>query len=74
MLYIHTTEDAEEALRITKSLDMALALYDITYTTRRRYLKYDETLTDDQYDLLEKVFQEILDCLTENQVNLEDLL
>ncbi len=74
MLYIHTTEDESEALRITKSLDMALALYDITYITRRRYLKYDETLTPDQYDLLEKVFQEILDCLTEYGINTEDLL
>ena len=74
MLYIHTTEDEKEANRIVKSLDMALALYDITYTTRRAYLKYDETLTEEQYQIVEKVFQDIFDCLTDNGVNIEDLL
>lgn len=74
MVTIFTTEDPKEGLRIQKATDMANFINDVTYDIRRRYLKYDDTLTQEQHDVVEKVFEDIFERMHEYDINLEYLL
>jgi hypothetical protein len=74
MIYIFTTDDPKEALQIQKAPDMVSFINYVTYTIRRRYLKHDESLTQEQYDAVEKVFEDIFECMKEYNINIDDLI
>ncbi len=73
MIFIFTTDDKHEAERIAKSEDMATCLHDISYRIRRKFLKYNDTLTQEQYDVADEIFNQIQESINEHKINLEDL-
>lgn len=74
MLTIFTTKDPKEAMQIHKAADMASFINEVTCNIRRRHLKYNESLTEEQYDAVEKVFEDIFECLNEHNLNIDDLI
>ena len=72
MKHIFATEDDTEALRLLKSLDMALSIFEIG-NLRRKYLKYED-LDEKEYLLAEKIFDEINELFTDNDVNIDELI
>jgi hypothetical protein len=72
MKHIFATEDDMEALRIVKSLDMALSIFEID-NVRRKYLKYED-LDEKEYALAEKIFSEINELFIDNNVNIDELV
>ena len=72
MKYIFATEDDLEAMRIVKSLDMALSIFEID-NVRRKYLKYED-LDEKEYLLAEKIFSEINELFIDNNVNIDTLI
>ena len=71
MKHIFATEDDMEAMRIVKSLDMALSIFEID-NLRRKYLKYED-LDEKEYNLAEKIFDEINELFQKNNVNIDEL-
>ena len=74
MVYIHTTDNPKEALQIQKAPDMAICLWEINSTLRRRYLKYKDDLTDEEYSMAEDIFSDINHELDRWGINLDDLM
>jgi hypothetical protein len=56
MKYKFATEDDMEALRIVKSLDMALSIFEIA-NVRRKYLKYEDLDEKEYLHLRRKYFR-----------------
>ena len=71
MLYKFETKDEKEALRIIKSLDMASVLFELS-NIKRKYLKY-ESLTEEEEAIVEKVFQDIFEEVSDKGLVIEDL-
>ena len=71
------TEDQDEIMRLSKSLDMALFIFDITHNTRKGLLnelegqQYEEF---DKYDAVELVFDRIYEKLNERNINIDEIL
>ena len=72
MKYTFKTKDDMEALRIAKSLDMALSIFEIG-NLRRKYLKYED-LDGKEYLLAERIFDEINELFLDNNVNIDKLI
>lgn len=70
-------DDRQEHLRCVKSTDMALAIWNIVYEIRKsteRKLESQETSTDAEFKLHEKIFEEIYDTLNERGIKIDDLI
>lgn len=72
MKYTFKTKDDMEAMRIVKSLDMALSIFEIG-NLRRKYLKYED-LDGKEYLLAERIFDEINELFIDNNVNIDELI
>ena len=72
MLHKFETKDEKEALRIIKSLDMASVLFELS-NIKRKYLKY-ESLTEEEEAIVEKVFQDIFEEVSDKGLVIEDLI
>lgn len=71
------TDDRQEHLRCVKSLDMALVIWDIVYEVKKRterQLENSETSTNAEFQLHEKIFEEIYDTLNERGIKIDDLI
>ena len=71
------TDDRQEHLRCVKSLDMALVIWDIVYEIKKRterQLENCETSTDAEFQLHDKIFEEIHDTLNERGIKIDDLI
>jgi hypothetical protein len=71
--YTITTTDAQEARRLVKSLDMALAIWEIQTNLRKRC----ENMVDhfkNPYDVVDLVFEQITDVLADRHINADDLV
>ena len=66
-------EDKEAHLRAIKSLDMMMALWDIEQYFRAQ-IKYNENLTEDAYDALDKARQEFYDIMQRHNISTDELL
>ena len=74
---LNDTDDRQEHLRCIKSLDMALVIWDIVYEIKKRterQLENSETSTDAEFQLHEKIFEEIHDTLNERGIKIDDLI
>ena len=74
---LNDTDDRQEHLRCVKSLDMALVIWDIVYEVKKRterQLEASETSTDAEFQLHEKIFEEIHDTLNERGIKIDDLI
>jgi hypothetical protein len=61
-------------LRAVKSLDMAMALWDITHNTKKGLEWSLEGKDIDKYEVLELVFDKIYEILDEHNVRTDELI
>lgn len=69
-------DDIEAHLRAVKSLDMALALWDMDQYLRAK-MKYgnnDSELSDDAYKALEDAREELREFMSSRGINLDELI
>jgi len=73
--YTITTTDAQEARRLVKSLDMALAIWEIQTNLHKRCVILIEQLEQRHpYDVLDLVFEQITDVLADRHINADELV
>ena len=71
---LNDTDDAMAHMRAVKSLDMALALWEITHNTKKSLEWSMEGKEMDKYDALELVFEKIHKILDEHNIKMDDLI
>jgi hypothetical protein len=71
---LNDTDDAMAHKRAVKSLDMALALWDITHNTKKSLEWSMEGKEMDKYDALDMVYEKIYEILDEHNIKLDDLI
>jgi len=67
-------EDAMAHLRAVKSLDMAMALWDIVHNTKKGLEWSMEGKEIDKYDALELVFEKIHEILNDHNIITDELI
>ena len=67
-------DDRMAHLRAVKSLDMAMALWDITHNTKKGLEWSMEGKEIDKYEALELVYEKIYEILEEHNIKLDDLI
>jgi hypothetical protein len=67
-------DDRIAHLRAVKSLDMAMALWEITHNTKKGLEWSMEGKEIDKYEALEMVFDKIYEILEENNIKMNDLI
>ena len=60
--------------RAVKSLDLALAIWDITHNTKKGLEWSMEGKEMDKYDALEMVFDKIYEILDEHHISIDEIL
>ncbi len=71
---LNDTDDAMAHMRAVKSLDMALALWDITHNTKKSLEWRMEGKEIDKYEALDMVYEKIYEILDEHNIKLDDLI
>jgi hypothetical protein len=71
---LNDVDDMYAHKRAIKSLDMALALWDITHNTKKKLEWSMEGKEMDKYDALEMVYEKINEILLEHNIDLEDIM
>jgi len=71
---LNDSDDAMAHMRAIKSLDMALALWDITHNTKKSIEWSLEGKELDKYEVLDLVFDRIHLILEEHNIKLDDLI
>ena len=71
---LNDADDSMAHMRAVKSLDMALALWDITHNTKKSLEWSMEGKEMDKYDALEMVYEKIHEILDENNINIDELI
>jgi hypothetical protein len=67
-------DDAMAHLRAVKSLDMAMALWDIVHNTKKGLEWSMEDKEIDKYDALELVFEKIHEILNDHNIITDELI
>jgi hypothetical protein len=70
-------DDKMEFERTTKSLDMALALWEFGYNTKKSFqqkLEANDKTKDEEYELLDKVYERFWEILNEHNINIDNLI
>lgn len=70
---LNEPEDRNEHERMMKSLDLCLALWDIDQYLRSQ-TKYNDNLTQEQYDVLDLARTKFYEIMNERSISLDDLL
>lgn len=71
---LNESDDVMAHKRAVKSLDMALALWDITHNTKKGLEWSFENKEIDKYDALELVFDKIHEILDAHNIRLDELI
>ena len=71
---LNETDDIKAHLRAVKSLDMAIALWEIIYNTKKGLEWTLEGKELDKYDTLELVFDKIHEIIKEHNIDLNELM
>lgn len=71
-------DDLIEFTRANKSLDMALALWEIVYNTKKKFVwevdAMENVTVQDMYDLVDNIYLKINEILNDNDVNIDKLV
>jgi cell fate (sporulation/competence/biofilm development) regulator YmcA (YheA/YmcA/DUF963 family) len=67
-------DDVMEHKRAVKSLDMALALWEIVHNTKKGLEWSMEGKEIDKYDALELVYEKIHEILNDHNINTDELI
>jgi len=71
------SDDRMEFERATKSLEMALVLWELQYNYRKKYIRQveaDDKATEREYNLIDTIFNDILELITEHGINIDSLV
>jgi hypothetical protein len=71
---LNEPDDVMAHLRAVKSLDMAIALWDIVHNTKKGIEWSLEGKEVDKYETLELVFEKIFEILNEHNINTDELI
>ena len=71
---LNDSDDAMAHMRAIKSLDMALALWDITHNTKKSIEWSLEGKELDKYEVLDMVYEKIYEIFDEHNIKLDDLI
>jgi len=71
---LNETEDIKAHLRAVKSLDMAIALWEIKFNTKKALEWQMEIKEMDKYEALELVYQKIDEIISEYNIDLDELM
>ena len=71
---LNDSDDMIAHLRAVKSLDMAMALWEIVHNTKKGLEWSMEGQEIDKYDALELVYQKIHEILDEHNINTDELI
>lgn len=71
---LNDPDDTMAHLRAVKSTDMALALWEILYNTKKGIEWEIEENKLDGYEVLDKVYQKIWDSLDEHGIKIDELI
>ena len=71
---LNDSDDAMAHMRAVKSLDMALALWDITHNTKKGLEWSMEGKELDKYEVLDLVYEKIYEILEEHNIKMDDLI
>jgi hypothetical protein len=71
---LNDSDDSMAHMRAVKSLDMALALWDITHNTKKNIEWSLESKELNKYEVLDLVYERIYEILDEHNIKLDDLI
>jgi len=71
---LNDPDDRMEYMRCNKSLDMALALWEITHNTKKGLGYSMEGKAMDQYETLEYVFDRIYEIINDHNINFDEII
>jgi hypothetical protein len=71
---LNDPDDRMEYMRCNKSLDMALALWELSHNTKKGLGYSMEGKEMDQYETLEFVFERIHEIINDRNINLDELI
>jgi len=71
---LNDPDDRMEFTRCNKSLDMALALWELSHNTKKGLGYSMEGKEMDQYETLTFVFDRIYEIINDHNINLEELI
>jgi hypothetical protein len=71
---LNDSDDMVAHLRAVKSLDMAMALWEIVHNTKKGLEWSMEDKEIDKYDALELVYKKIHEILDEHNINTDELI
>lgn len=66
-------EDVVAHMRAVKALDMSLVIWDIDQYLRGK-IKYDETITEEAHDALDKARDELYTIMNRHKIDIDELL
>ena len=70
---LNEVEDVTAHKRAVKALDMAMALWDMDQYLRQQ-LKYNDKITGEVYDALDKAREQLRDFMNNHNVDLDELI
>ena len=72
---LNDPDDRMAHLRAVKSLDMALALFDITRLKKQVEIRFEADTTEyDSFDVIQDVFDRIYQVLSDNNIDIDELI
>lgn len=71
---LNDPDDVMSHKRAVKSLDLALALWDITHNTKKSLEWSMEGKEMDKYDALEMIYEKLHEIINEHNIDLDDLI
>ena len=70
---LNEPDDVQAHKRAVKALDMAMALWDMDEYLRQQ-LKYNDKITGEVYDALDKAREQLRDFMNNHNVDLDELI
>lgn len=71
---LNDTDDAMAHMRAIKSLDMALALWELLNNSKRTLERAMHEREMDKYEALDMVYERIYELMDEHNIKLDDLI
>ena len=71
---LNEPDDNMHFMRMAKSTDMALALWEFAYNTKKSFQRDLDESDDKSYELLDKVYERFWEILNDKGIKIDDLI
>jgi len=71
---LNEPDDNMHFMRMAKSTDMALALWEFAYNTKKSFQRELDESDDKSYELLDKVYERFWEILNDKGIKIDDLI